>query len=440
MRTAVFTIASRNYFAHVNTLMQSLESTNPAYDRFVVCVDELSPDFVALPRNYELISLEDLELPEFKKMAFRYTILEFNTAVKPWAIEKLFGKYDRVVYLDPDIYVYEAFNEINGLFDAGSKFIFTPHLTHLWKEDGLQPDEEYIMRAGVYNLGFIALAKCDEVLEMVKWWQRKLEYRCVVDIQSGVFVDQKWMDLVPGLFRNVAILQHDGYNVAYWNLSHRKCSKSGGKYFFNGQPLVFFHYSGFNINDPYPISKHQSRFNLDKVGVAKQLFLDYAEQGKKNSSSVFSTFKYAYNVFEDGTEIPDSYRYLYRTDANLQRLCGKNPFAAMTVFAKDYRRELLHWLVADLWNKRVDVREFFRVPGAEYLNWAKNELHLPDDMAHFFPDVASGAKYINTNQRVEKPDFIEWLKGIRQFISPRLYAFGKSLYHWARKDGVKVNV
>ena len=33
---------------------------------------------------------------------------------------------------------------------------------------------------------------------------------CVVDLNRGLFVDQKWMDLVPGLFDGVYVQRHEG--------------------------------------------------------------------------------------------------------------------------------------------------------------------------------------------------------------------------------------
>ena len=161
MKTAVFTIASRNYFAFVRTLMNSLEKSNPEWIRNVVVVDEIGEEFESIPRNFNLISLDELNLPDPEKMKFRYTIMEFNTAVKPFAILKLFEEYDRVIYIDPDIYVYEKMKEVEDALDQGYEFVLTPHFTGLWEEDGCMPDEPAIMRAGVYNLGFIAMGKSE---------------------------------------------------------------------------------------------------------------------------------------------------------------------------------------------------------------------------------------------------------------------------------------
>lgn len=266
LKTVVFTIASKNYFAYVRTLMQSLEKTNSHLDRYAVVVDDLDDTFISLPRNFELLDLDKLNLPHPNQMKFRYDIMELNTAVKPFAILKLFETYERVIYFDPDIYVYKKLKPIEDALDAGNNFVLTPHYNGLFEDDGMHPDEPDMMRAGIYNLGFIALNKCADTLEMVTWWADKLEKQCINEQSKGIFVDQKWIDLVPGFYDHVCILRHSGLNVAYWNLSHRKIIKNGDDFEVNGEPLIFFHFSGLNPNNISAISKYQNRYTINDLG------------------------------------------------------------------------------------------------------------------------------------------------------------------------------
>lgn len=326
MKTVVFTIASKNYFAYVRTLMKSLEDSNPHMERYVVVVDELDDEFIALPRNFELLELNKLELPHPKCFQFRYDIMEFNTAVKPFAIRKLFEKYDRVIYLDPDIYVYRRLEPIENALDSGDNFVFTPHFNGLFENDGMHPSEVDIMLAGIYNLGFIALNKCVDTLEMVSWWSDKLEYQCVNEQEKGIFVDQKWMDLVPGYYKNVCILHDSGLNVAYWNLSHRKIVKKQGEWYVNNEPLIFFHFSGLNVHDINAISKHQNRYVLADIGDASELFENYSKIVLSNEFDMWKKFKYSYNKYSDGRAVLKEHRKKYRKSKALQSYCKENPF------------------------------------------------------------------------------------------------------------------
>lgn len=345
MKTVVFTIASKNYFAYVRTIMQSLEKSNPQMDRFVVVVDELDDEFMALPRNFELLELNRLDLPHPEQMKFRYDVMELNTAVKPFAILKLFESYERVIYLDPDIYVYKKLIPVEEALDEGANFVLTPHFNALFRDDGMHPDEPDIMRAGIYNLGFIALNRCADTIEMVSWWANKLEKLCVNEQSKGIFVDQKWIDLVPGYYSNVCILRNSGLNVAYWNLSHRKIYKdeknqvwvSNGK---KEENLIFFHFSGLDPNNIEAISKYQNRYRLKDLGDGAELFEDYAKKVLSNEFDMWHKFKYSYATYKDGRPVLKEHRMKYRQNKRLQGYCGENPFEFPEIFYGEKKIDL----------------------------------------------------------------------------------------------------
>ena len=62
--------------------------------------------------------------------------------------------------------------------------------------DGLFPDETYILRAGIYNLGFIAVSPAGSG-EFRRWWKERSDAIAGSWSRKGVFVDQRWIDFVP---------------------------------------------------------------------------------------------------------------------------------------------------------------------------------------------------------------------------------------------------
>src|SRR5262249_28426384 len=152
--------------------------------------------------------------------------------------------------------------------------VLTPHLTGE-QDDGRKPGERDILRAGCYNLGFLALSRHPHLENFLRWWQKRLEFGCQVDFAEGLFVDQKWIDLAPGLFEGVSVLRHPGYNVAYWNLAHRNLEQHGGDFLVNALPLAFYHFSGLNLDVPGTLSKHQDRFRLEDVPAVGELVRHY---------------------------------------------------------------------------------------------------------------------------------------------------------------------
>jgi glycosyltransferase involved in cell wall biosynthesis len=331
MRTAVFSIISPNYRHFARVLMDSARQHHPEWDRFVLVVGE-SPSAGRDAEPFTPVVLEALALPKARQFCFRYTLLELNTAVKPWMFAHLFGQgYDRVIYLDPDIVLYTPLVELDAL-PSQTFLVLTPHLTGSIGTGEDHPSERTIMQAGAYNLGFLSVSRQPALASFLSWWQEKLEFQCVVEVERGLFVDQKWMDLAPGLFPNVAILRHEGYNVAYWNLRQRHLAEADGGLTSNGQPLRFFHFSGADPAFPEMVSKHDGRLRLTDVGAAGGLVDDYSAALRSAGYDSFRNAPYGFGTFTDGTRLPDAARIAYRHSAELQLAAGDDPFAHPELF------------------------------------------------------------------------------------------------------------
>src|SRR5260221_1773059 len=324
MHTAVFSIVSPNYWHYARVLMGSVRQQHPEWDRFLLVIGE-SPAAKDEEEPFAPFPLEALPLPNPRQFTFRSPLLELNTAVKPWMFEHLFARgYDRVVYLDPDIFIYSPLVELESL-PSETFLTLTPHLTGSIPGDD-HPSERTILQAGTYNLGFLAVTRRPALPRFLAWWQEKLEFQCVVDVARGIFVDQKWMDLTPGLFPDVAILRHEGYNVAYWNLGQRTVTGEGSTAAVNGQPLRFFHFSGVDPAFPHMVSRHDHRLRVIDVGDACRLIEDYLVALRTAGSHSLRNAPYAFGVFADGTPLPDVARVISRNSVALQSACGADPF------------------------------------------------------------------------------------------------------------------
>lgn len=389
----VFTIVSKNYLHFARTLMESVRTVHPEWERFVLLVDENRGELDLTNEPFQTVEIAELPLPERKRFYFRYTIMELNTAVKPWMFEWLFRyrRAEQVVYLDPDIYVYRPLAEVNSALSNGATMALTPHLTGAL-DDAHRPHEVDILLAGAYNLGFLAL-RCDsQTASFLSWWQSKLEHKCIVDHARGLFVDQKWLDLAPGMFDGVAILRHEGYNVAYWNLAHRRVERVDGAYTVNGDPLVFFHFSGLDAKTPERLSKYQNRFRLEQLPAVQELVTDYLSRLRENGIQSTSHLDYAFGRFATGEPVPDCIRQLYRQDEAFQGIAGNDPFVLATNYLNRpvpesaQVRSPVTVLMRHIWLNRPDLQHTFpRVPGddsSRFARWfvgnAAVELGIPE--------------------------------------------------------------
>jgi glycosyltransferase involved in cell wall biosynthesis len=326
MRAAVCTIVAKNYLPFARVLMKSVRQRNPELRRIVILADRIDGYFDPTNEPFEVILSEELDIPNAGWFHFKYTILELSTAVKPYALEFLRHRYnlDLIVYLDPDIKVYAP---LDGLLAALNQcnMILTPHLTAVL-QDQTRPTDLDILRSGAYNLGFIALRFNPEMSGFLRWWQAKLYDHCFVDLVRGLFVDQRWMDLAPGLFSGVFVNRQPGYNVAYWNLPHREVRRTPAGYTVNGEPLYFFHFSGFDPANPERFSRHQDRYRLGDLKDARDLVLEYANDLLVSGYETCRTWPYAYGRFEHGVPITDAARPIHHVAPELLERVS-NPFS-----------------------------------------------------------------------------------------------------------------
>ncbi|MCL5125595.1 MAG: glycosyltransferase [Deltaproteobacteria bacterium] len=370
-KRAIFTIVSCNYFHYAKTLMQSIRNVDSVSDLIVVLVDDDYDQKHYVSDIFELINVREIPVPDIKKKCFQYDILELNTAVKPFAIRRLFTQaYQKVVYLDPDIFVYHS---LESIFSSLERFdvVVTPHLTEPL-DDGFRPADLDILKAGVYNLGFIAVKSSNEVQKFVDWWADKLLDHCRIAIAEGIFVDQKWCDFIPSFVRQVLVDHNPGMNVAYWNLKHRQIAERNGSYLVDGLPLIFFHFSGLGLNGVSLLSRHEDRFeSMGLPRTIERLKSDYLGKLSQNRSEFYSRERYHFDYFDDSPiRIPKAVRDLYRMNPDIRSIFGSDPFdiSRDPGFLKTYNKKVfgsknpLTALCESIYRSRPDLQAHF--PGS----------------------------------------------------------------------------
>lgn len=377
-RRAVFTIVSANYISYAATLMQSVREQHPDIPRFIVLVD-VEQEFPGLDLGAEILLCSKCGIDGLNNMALWYDVMEFNTAVKPSVFLQLFAQgFEQVVYLDPDIMVTAPLNAVwDGLADHNC--VLTPH--HLKPlQDGGHPDDLTIMRAGVYNLGFLGLKADKDGRQLATWWADRLLVHCRVDIAGNMFTDQRWMDLAPVFVERPLILRHPGYNLAYWNLPHRTVAGSqAGGWTVDGLPLVFVHLSGIKPDDPDQFSKHQDRFTVETLPPAMaEVCAVYRSRVLANNWERFTKICYGYACFQDGRYIePPMRRWLLRA-VDQGRFNPAEPLVIPSNFFDAVEDTVplggpLTRLMYQVWLDRSDLQTRFALASAEdaaaYRKW-----------------------------------------------------------------------
>lgn len=309
----VFTVVANNYLPYARQLMLSVRTHSPDVRRVVFLCDRETKEYpVHNPEKdkFELIQIEKLDIGDFATMAFRYSLIELCTAIKPFCFNHLLDSgHNEIAYLDPDINTYSSLGPVFDLV-AENNIVLTPHLTEPVNDDR-RPNEIDILRAGAYNLGFLAVKASPETRKFINWWRDRLRHHCLAAPNKGLFVDQRWIDLVPSMFDGVCISKNPGFNVAYWNLTERKISRSNSVLLANNEPLIFIHYSGIRPHKP-EFSHHQDRHTLDSLSpILNELTLDYIKGLKSHGASKGNTKLYAFSMLHNQEVISNLTKSLY---------------------------------------------------------------------------------------------------------------------------------
>jgi glycosyltransferase involved in cell wall biosynthesis len=262
-----------------------------------------------------------------------------------------------------------------------------------------------------------------------------------VAFDRGLFVDQRWVDLVPGLFSSVTIHRDPGCNVAYWNLYHRHVEYSDGEHTVNGSPLKFYHFSGFYPDHPDVVSKHQTRYTFRDIPVVKGLFDGYQDRLYANGYETVRHWPYAYdsqNIV--GVRLPDAARALWRefesndpswcpfdTTSDVQFLTNLLAWLNEPIESTPSHQPLVTRLALAVYQQRPDIqRAFPDVLGRDrleyvrwFVNWGKDDLNIDDFFVR--PMAESLKRIFEPGTLVTRHDLVA---GLYQTVTSWLFRIG----------------
>lgn len=301
MRKIAFTLCSNNYLGAAKVWVESFRKFHSDFELFIGLVDKKNGEVDYNAFGCTILVAEDVPMPSIDKMSERFNIVELNTTVKPFYLKYFFYTLnaDWVIYMDPDIELFSPLVEVlNGL--SNTMITLTPQLLSP-VDDEFGPNDSHILPTGVFNLGFIALSKQQELPAFLDWWaDRCVKYGYRKESQ-GFFYDQIWMNYVPVFYDSYTIIKNPAYNVANWNLHERQLSKNEeGDWCVNEEyKLAFFHYSHYNFNKPNIISSYNSRYSLTNRPDVAPIFNSYRDKLLANNSISLKQIVPYYKVVND---------------------------------------------------------------------------------------------------------------------------------------------
>ncbi len=230
------------YLSRGLALYHSLQQHCPAFQLWVLCMDQASYEILAglkLPhlRPIALNSFErgDTALLQAKTNRSQVEYYFTCTPSLPLYILKNWPEVDLITYLDADLFFYADPAPLYTEMGTGSVAIiahrYPPHL---------RQSEQY----GIYNVGWLSFRRDENGLACLQWWRERCLEWCYDRLEPDRFADQKYLDRWTELFAGVVVLSHKGANLAPWNLTNYRIYDNPAGLQVDDQPLIFYHFQG----------------------------------------------------------------------------------------------------------------------------------------------------------------------------------------------------
>ncbi len=319
---AACSVATKSYLARARVLAESYRSQHPGVPLFLLLVDRIDGYFDPAQEPFTAICVEDLDIEDWPSLAFRYSQVELSSALKPGILQHLIDRlgFRKVLFLDTDVLVTGSLEPVVDLLDRHA-VVLTPHLQEPVSA-GSTARELVILRSGAYNGGLVGVSDLPEAYAFLDWWWARCRENALIRQSDGVFLDQRWLDLAPGMFPGVHIAREPGLNVAYWNVGERRV-EWGEKPSVNGAPLRFFHFSAFPYGAEERLSLYHHADALHAHPELVPLFAEYRRRLERCGHGKCRDWPYAFGCFDNGVPITQLARdYYWEMEADEQRRFG----------------------------------------------------------------------------------------------------------------------
>jgi len=276
VRLSFCSIASSSHYRQGLASLLSLREQHPHATLSLLGIDSLPPP----PEDIRVLSLEDcIPASVLSSMQARYSVAELCFAAKPFLLARVLDEtVDQAHYVDGDCLAFAGFDPIVQQL-AKADLLLTPHSLSPVPDDDLTPRPLTLLRGGVFNGGYLGVRNTVQGKAFLAWLSSMTRQYAYNAPKEGMCGDQRWLDLVPVLFPGAAICRHPGANVAYWNLHERHLQRdNSGRFTINDEPLLFFHFSGFDVTQPAELSRYQNRHEVSADSPLAALLEIYCHQ------------------------------------------------------------------------------------------------------------------------------------------------------------------
>lgn len=332
----IFTSITINYLPKARILANSIKEFHSDWNFHLLINDKPTKNANGVCVEFDkrlfdrVIWTKELDIGNISAWIFKHNIVELCTAVKGPFLRQLIDEgSEKILYIDPDIVLFNPISALEDLLDDHS-ILLPPHLLDYTDNPQSISNNEIqgALRHGTFNFGFLGInATKSEGLRFSDWWNKRLLNYCYADYDRDLFTDQKWCDLIPPSFSDYHIIRNPGYNAASWNPNCRELSfnEQGQLLVNNDIPLNLYHFTGYDSGAELRVIEQFAE--KSKNHIVQELRNWYRRQLVLNGHNKLGNIPCSYQFFDNGEEILEEMRKLYRSRPDLEKRFP-DPFAA----------------------------------------------------------------------------------------------------------------
>ena len=300
---AVGTVITKNYLAFARVLATSLRRHHPDLPLHVLVVDDPDGCFDPAAEPFAVLRPGDVTDTDLRVLCRRHSERELRVVLKPYLLANLLDRgYDRALGLDADTLLLDR---LDPVLDAMHRapLTLTPHLVR----PPVGPDrierELNILVSGVYNGGVVGVEGSVQGRAFLANWRARLDTHCRLDLEQGIYFDQRWLDFAPSHVAGLEIVRDPTVNIGHWRLPDPAMTMDAGTLRVEGRPARLFHFSGFEPWNPDRVSRWTARVSMADLGPVARVFSDYAERLREAGIERTRRFPYSYEGFDPATGV-----------------------------------------------------------------------------------------------------------------------------------------
>jgi glycosyltransferase involved in cell wall biosynthesis len=331
---AFVSIVTRSRIPFAEVLAESLARHHPEAQYHVFVTDAVDGEAVAVA-GARARPAADLEVPHFAYLALALEAHHLCYVLKPFALDRLLGVagYPQAIYLDVDVDVLAPLISVtNELEDAD--LVVTPHRLYVrppWAR-AEHPPLAAIAVMGSLNGGIVGARAAAATREFLATWGDEITAPPALRAADPERLEQQVLSLAPSLMPSCRLLRDPAVNVAYWNLDERALGWGAGgnvssaSVLAKGEPLVAFHFSGYDPRRPERLSSFAPDSLLALHAPAAVLAADYQRRLDSRGAAAALGREYGFAMLPSGLRVDQRLRLAFRWHAE-DLFGGEDPWS-----------------------------------------------------------------------------------------------------------------